>query len=271
MSQFVTPLPPDVVKVLNENIPGLGTTLNDRLRQIAVHLDKDIATDVTYGSTVDVEGNLATGVADPVENSDLVNFRRLKDETTCKRLTEILRECIELETTIETDADFGAGAEVPFFFGFCVYNPLSTTGGSPNLAANDVVAWLFVMPVAITVTALTYEIIGADAGKSLSVGLYDSNKTKIIDSGVQSASAAGTFTIAVTSTRVEAGLYYLAYTSNGTPSIRQTDHTTTYVLLNKTTVRCGKDGTASSGGALPASLGTLTSGSRNPPLVLFEA
>lgn len=269
-------LPKEDIRLMDSWGANAGTVLNTTLRSIGMGLEQraGLRGTVGYGGHMSLGGNHMTGLADATADDHGVNFATLKKWSQCEFLARILDKCPEFEEMIEDETDTSGGsggtAFSPFAFGSHFVAPQNTQTGSPITLANDIVAWGFTIAHSMTVSTVSYEIISGSVGKSLSIGLYDSNKAKVLDTGVQSAASAGSFAVSASAT-LAAGLYYLAYTSDGTPLLTLIRASVSiHNMLNNRRNLQGKDASTSSGAALNSTLGTLTGNANQPPMVFFE-
>lgn len=165
-----------------------------------------------------------------------------------------------------------------FFFGGYVSKP---PGGSSlavlTASANQVRAFEFVLPYAITVGHCAW-FTGASAGDTVDFGIYSSDgTTKLLDCGATvSAGSSAAQQISTSSTPLTPGVYYFAWTQTGTPTTTfqiqgDTSGNVTAILNINSQKRFVTAGNTATAGALPSSLGTLTAAfSGNMPVVVFE-
>jgi hypothetical protein len=167
------------------------------------------------------------------------------------------------------------------FFGGLV-NPYIIEVGDPSTAApsavaNNVHVFLFVLPYAITVNKIVYNVSTLSASDKWAFGIYSSNgNTKLIDTGVISPTATGTAISITLGTPVTLppGEYYFAQTSSGTTALsnfQQINQTIVAVMINTNRARNGLAANASASGVLPSTLGVISTATlRSPMLVYFE-
>jgi hypothetical protein len=178
-----------------------------------------------------------------------------------------------------------------YFFGISVTPPTSD-GATTALSANQMKVYQFVLPFAIAVNNLTFEVTtgsGTCSGTChANIGLYDAGCASLVaqtgvmtSGGSPNINATGTYSISVQNgsgttgnVTLAPGVYWLAYTSDSTSlllrAVAFTSHAMNY-LTNQANKLAALAGNASSGGAFPASCGALTTATTNvPPMVLFQ-
>jgi len=154
--------------------------------------------------------------------------------------------------------------------------PANATGNSPGI--NAVTVTLFVLPFNITISHCTFTVGITSAGGNVNWGIYDVNGNKLIDTGPQSTTTGGVFSAVISpAVLLTAGLYYSAVSSDNTvckfnafSGVPPFDN-----AMNTTHVRWGVAANSTSGGVMPATLGTLvnlgTSLQTHPYQILWEA
>jgi hypothetical protein len=267
-------LPPDYVRALTAHFgDGVGPAINQMFRRFeeAFEMRAGLRGPIETIKPVKMQTNRITGLAPAVKDSDAITFRQLLDASTCEFFARQLIESPEFDELIEDLAETVIGATLPWAWGYHLVTPHTSIAASPIGAANQITAWAFVVGQTTTISKVLYHVATAAAGKSLSIGLYDQNKDKVLDTGVQSAASTGVKQITVTTVTLEPAVYYLAYTSDGTPSLSCIRHDAPVgALMNTIRNLQGTDAGASVGAVLPATLGTLTSNGNDPPVVLVE-
>ncbi len=180
-------------------------------------------------------------------------------------------------TSLVTTVDQG------YFFPVTIQAPQSS-GATTAFSVNTVRVWQFVLPFAVTVNQVSFEVVGTSgAGTSLGLGIWDAPcSTLLLNSGVMTAggspdiNVAGVKTKAITGGPVtlNPGVYWLAMTTDSTTlTLRSTSLPSQVITMlnaqtNKKFAQAGNNGSA---GAFPASCGTLTVAAANqPPIVLLE-
>lgn len=164
------------------------------------------------------------------------------------------------------------------FWGVQIY--FKDTGGNgpvSNPGADAVQVCAFVLPFAMTVSKLTFDLAVEAAATHMNIGLYNQTKNKVIDSGAIDSSTPGFKTITLGSpVALAAGVYWLAWSADDAsntlrvPVITNTDPWATSININVN--RWGVAANSTSSGVLPATLGVITPGGQSFPLeVLFEA
>jgi hypothetical protein len=165
------------------------------------------------------------------------------------------------------------------FWGGLGLNTFGTeTGSATGFTANAAYSWLFYLDHAVTVTKASLYVATPAASTAASIGIYSTGGSKLVDSGVFTTTTGGTGTgvasqtIVETSVLLPVGWYYFVFTSNSASSGFQYFYTAANVcsILNKNATRIG-NGTATTGGALNTTLGSLTAeGSYFMPCAWFE-
>lgn len=170
-----------------------------------------------------------------------------------------------------TDGGFFGGFVNPF-----IPSGSIMTNAGPAASANDVHVMLFTLPFPITVNKVVYWVI-SNSADLWGFGIYTPDGlTKLIDTGAI-ATVTGTGAASVTlgsPVTLSAGEYYFAETSSGTTSnsaYYNIENTYTVGMQNVNRNRVGLAANASTAGVLPATLGTINTGTqRDPILAWFE-
>lgn len=144
-----------------------------------------------------------------------------------------------------------------------------------NGTINQVLAFQFTLPIAITVSRVSVTIVGVSSSNFASVGIYNAaGTTKLIDSGTFSTTTATTLTNTITPVTLTPGVYWYAHTSNVTAAtgagLTNPSGTPIAPLLGAHTPRVGTAANASSAGVLPSSLGAITTLAVNMVAAVFE-
>ncbi len=170
-----------------------------------------------------------------------------------------------------------------YFFPVTIQAPQSS-GATTTFSANTVRVWQFVLPFAVTVSQMSFEVVAASgAGASLGLGIYDAAcASLLIYSGVMTAGGTPDINVAGVKTKVitggpvtlNPGVYWLAMTTDSTTlTLRSTSLPSQVITMlnaqtNKKFAQAANNGSA---GVFPASCGSLTvAASNQPPIVLFE-
>lgn len=164
------------------------------------------------------------------------------------------------------------------FWGGTVYPNFNTDSTTVVLSTNNEVrAIQFVLPFSITVDHVTFFIGVGQTSAKCDFGFYNAAGTTLLaTTGGANATTAqnGVNRIAFTgSVTLQAGVvYWFAFTCNNAAVTFQNIliGANQATVLNQGSVRMGTSGTASSGGALGASLGTLSAIEARTPLAFFE-
>ena len=169
------------------------------------------------------------------------------------------------------------------FFPSRIFNPLSQTyysnayGPGATGALNNTRLYKFVLPFQITVATINYQVQTTSASDKWGFGIYNAGGTTLlVDSGVISPTAGGTFAVTLGSpVLLTPGTYMFAYNQSGGTATTYADWDVSQMetLVNKSGVVKGKATNNSSGGQLPATTGTLIVESDNVliPLVYFAS
>lgn len=265
----------DLHPALDALSPGLAARLAAQFRLVEEAIDDDTGHRGTseYKDQVDLEQNIVTDTIEATEDDQAVTFQQLKEWTTAKKLVEILSECAEFENTAEEDITVTVASSVTLteFFAVSVSAPPVLSSGAGTIA-NKTLAWEFVLPFNCTVNKVIFNMTTAPVGNLFSIGLYNSAKSKVLDTGVQTFGTTGVKIITLSSPVVLAsGLYFLAVAGNASITfISQFTNNEIHLFLDANANRQGQEAVASAGGALPASLTTLTNVANQAPLVLFQ-
>lgn len=231
--------------------------------------------DGTTWTTLD-SNTSTTGTSRTVANANSYRFLGCVPGT----LTGGSSPTITCQISVTSTAAGGGASVMTPNQGYWMANPHPYTAIANavlDTVANRVNALQVVIPYPGAYTQATWWV-QASAGDTVDFGLYSADgQTRILDVGptVTAGTAAAQKSAPFTLTQVPAGVYYLAWTQTGTPSTTLGAYTTNAdivgILQAQTTkklVRCGNTATA---GALPSSLGTLTTGAAaTVPIVLFE-
>jgi len=170
-----------------------------------------------------------------------------------------------------------------YFFGVTIQPP-ETSGATNTFNANVHRVWQFVLPFAVTVNQISFEVVAlSGTGTSMGLGLWDAGcSTLVLQSGVMTAggspdiNTAGIKTKTVTGGPVtlNPGIHWLAMTTDSTTlTLRSTALPSQVInLINtQTNKKFAQAGSAGTAGGFPASCGGVTTAVNNqPPMVLFE-
>lgn len=148
------------------------------------------------------------------------------------------------------------------------YGPIDLSGGvaNDNAGVNKVSVLLFYLPYAITVNSLKVNVATADAtgGTVVYMGIYTTSGNSIITTSGIAATTTGLKSGTVTTTTLQPGFYWAAYSTNST-AVKVTG-------INNTSGFFSVDGNGNatnnvSGSAMPSTLGTITNPGNNPAVV----
>jgi len=156
------------------------------------------------------------------------------------------------------------------FFIAAPENTLATTTAA-LASINQVRVAQFVLPFRMIVRTLVSEVTTlGGAGKKYGVGIYNVDKTLLVESGALDANTAAINATAVTATTMEPGTYYVAWTSDSTSTILRAVNTQIQSVLNQgTDTRMGAAANSGTAGVLPATLGVITTAGLAPARVVL--
>ncbi len=174
-------------------------------------------------------------------------------------------------------------ADQGYFFPVTIQAPQSS-GATTAFTANNMRVWQFVLPFAVTVNQMSFEVVATSgAGTSLGLGLWDAScSSLVLNSGVMAAGGSPDINVAGVKTKMipggpvtlNPGVYFLAMTTDSTTlTLRSTSIPSQAISMlnaqaNKKFAQGGNNGSA---GAFPATCGLLTGAASNqPPIVLLE-
>ncbi len=102
------------------------------------------------------------------------------------------------------------------FYGGTIWAP--AIGGTTQtiVVANDVAVYQFVLPFRSVVRNITFNVNTLEAGKFAGIGLYDKDGNRLVHSGAVSVAGTGNKSTAVTAVTLEPGVYFHAWTADGT-------------------------------------------------------
>jgi len=139
--------------------------------------------------------------------------------------------------------------------------------------ANRIQVVQFVLPTPIMVRKLTANVSTASAGQKFLVGVYSPTGVKLLETAISCGTLNATTTTLASPIKLPAGTYFYAYSASSAAC----EVTSTPIaaglanMLQKNSVRLATASSLASGGAMPATLGTLTPASLTAtPLVLLE-
>ena len=148
-----------------------------------------------------------------------------------------------------------------YFFGYSVYTMAGSTGPLVN-TIDKLRVFSFVLPFRAVVGNIATEVTtGGGPGKKYGVGLYDTNKNLILETGALDANTTQVNSTSITSVTLEPGHYYLAQTSDSTSTATRiiADPGANKALINVDVAQIGvAANSAGAPGVLPATLGTIT-------------
>ena len=154
---------------------------------------------------------------------------------------------------------------------------ISTAGTGAIGNANAVGVLQFTLPVGMLIGHCTVVNATAQSAQTATLGIYDVNGNKLIDTGTFSltSGAPTALTNSFTQVYLPAGTYFFAW-SNTTSNAVCLDVFTNFgpwqtLFENANTVKLGTAGNSASSGVLPQTLGTITKAALNVPICVWES
>ena len=162
------------------------------------------------------------------------------------------------------------------FYGGTIWAP--AIGGTTQtiVVANDVAVYQFVLPFRSVVRNITFNVNTLEAGKFAGIGLYDKDGNRLVHSGAVSVAGTGNKSTAVTAVTLEPGVYFHAWTADGTTVAlfavsAVSDGTPSGIMTSVTPTKIGIAANPSVAGVLPATLGAITADlTLKLPVTYFE-
>lgn len=186
--------------------------------------------------------------------------------------TQTSGDCVKIDANgnhIANGSACGGGSSGSYFFPGLMFGLAVSSAGKGVASANQIQTLEVNIPMALSITTITFEIQTTQASTSFSCGLYNSAGTLVLSTGAVSVASGTTKTTTIGATAVPAGVYYFASTFDGTTA-KVYGYSNAYFSVQ---IKGGISATASSGGALPASItvptGILTS-ALNFPMCSFR-
>ena len=153
-----------------------------------------------------------------------------------------------------------------------------------TFTANTMRVWQFVLPFAVTVNQMTFEVVATSGtGTALGLGIWDAAcSTLVLNSGVMTTGGNPDINVAGVKTKaisggpitLNPGVYWLAMTTDSTTlTLRSTGLPSQAIsqLNAQTNKKCAQGGNNGSAGTFPATCGSLTVAAANqPPIALLE-
>jgi len=126
--------------------------------------------------------------------------------------------------------------------------------------ANQVKVVQFTLPFTITVGKMVANVQTVSAGQTFYAGVYDASGNKLLEGSFSCATANGVSFSLGTAVTLAPGTYLYAYSASDTTcAVNTVGSTSTWVnYLTKNATRVAMAANAVSGGAMPATLGTLS-------------
>lgn len=159
-------------------------------------------------------------------------------------------------------------SSIGYFVGPGYLSPfaLACTATKVTDAAQDVYAYMFVLPFSIRVGQVTIQVSGlGGAGSTITVGIYSANNdgttTKLIDSGTFNGNSATNQTKAITAVMLQPGTYWFAQSASTATTLTAftitLNGTATNLINGQTATKVGKAANVASSGVLPSALGAV--------------
>lgn len=158
------------------------------------------------------------------------------------------------------------------FWGETVLMPETSATTVITTVADRVRVAQFVLPFRAVVRNVTIQILTLETSGLASVGIYDVSKNLVVDSGTFSTTSTAVLSNAITAVTLEPGVYWSAWTGDGTTMAARFVNGTSGAsdISKKVTVKRGRAANASSSGVLPATLGAITAETIPSITVLYE-
>jgi len=156
---------------------------------------------------------------------------------------------------------------------YSIFPKNSTGDSSGSYTANTVYFYKTSEPDAITINRIGTYVFTGSAGATLDIGFYSSDcATKLISTGATDVTSSSTsLAVTVTSTTISGGVCVMWTTSSATPTFQQLTWAANawrFANSNGATPILGTCSNTASGGALPASCGTLTNSNTLAPIAV---
>lgn len=156
---------------------------------------------------------------------------------------------------------------------YSIFPKNSTGDSSGSYTANTVYFYKASEPDAITINRIGTYVFTGSAGATVDIGFYTSNcATKLISTGATDVTSSSTsLAVTVASTTISGGVCVMWTTSSATPTFQQLTWAANawrFANSNGATSILGTCSNTASGGALPASCGTLTNSNTLAPIAV---
>ena len=178
---------------------------------------------------------------------------------------------------VDNNGDIGAqsSAVTPRTYSgaYSIFPKNSTGDSSGSYTANTVYFYKASEPDAITINRIGTYVFTGSAGATVDIGFYSSDcATKLISTGATDVTSSSTsLAVTVTGTTISGGVCVMWTTSSATPTYQQLTWAANawrFANSNGATPILGTCSNTASGGALPASCGTLTSSNTLAPIAV---
>ena len=202
-------------------------------------------------------GNLSAGA--PAQASDLLPIQRGSSNNYSLQVSDVLAALTVSDLPsayLSGISGFWGGFNAPEL-GLNNSNPESSAGFAANVAA----AYAFYLAAPITISKITIDVTALSASTFASAGIYSIAGEKLVDSGTFDCGTSGIKTNTITGVPLTPGWYYFVWTNSSTATgftyFSAVNNSPTAAILNTNGTRVAT-GSATSGGALNSTLGTLT-------------
>ncbi len=162
------------------------------------------------------------------------------------------------------------------FLGGTVFSTAGGAGVETMDTADEVAVYQFVLPFRAVVGRISFGVSTLEASTFAGFGIYDKDGNRLVHSGAVSVAATGVKSVTVTAVTLEPGIYFHAWTVDGTTAAINvsgdaSNGTAADIQVQGSAAKIGKAANASSSGVLPATLGTVTGNTTlRLPIVYYE-
>jgi hypothetical protein len=159
------------------------------------------------------------------------------------------------------------GAGFPFPYAY--YAGTTMEGAVAGTTPNQITVFQFQLTSTYVISKVTIRVVTGAAASTMNFGIYSSTGSKLLDSGaITTATSSTNETVTLgSSVTLTPGTYYFAQSASGSVStalsLPQGIPASSPTILNLNAVRVGQAANATSGGVMPATLGTITSDTLN--------
>lgn len=151
---------------------------------------------------------------------------------------------------------------------------INTTVATEVFSANACRAAQFVLPYRLVFTKASCNVVATANGQNYFFGIYDVLGTTLLRQiTVPLTASTGVYNITVASTTLVAGVYWFLWScDSATPTVTSAGNNSanSVNIFNGVVAHIGNSNQSTSGGVLPATIGTITGASVRNPVVLFQ-